>query len=102
MGHASVAAIAQATYEPHWRTGGLNVLVISGESGDTDAWLNGQQILTADATAWAKQDPAAVYIGARFTVANYFDGAINHFSTYPLRFGRLQTDDITQRLGVNA
>jgi len=102
MGNTQIAIIAQATYEPHWRTDGRNVLVISSESGDTDVWLNGHQILTANATVWAKQDPAAIYIGSRFSVANYFDGEIHHFSAYPFKFGQLQARDLTQRLGVNA
>jgi hypothetical protein len=78
-----IADISFATYGAYWLTGQRNVLVISSTSGSTDAWLNGTQILTADATAWgASIVQTGVVFGATKFAANKFDGKINKIQIY--------------------
>jgi len=98
MGNTSIATIAEATYTPYWNTHGLNVLVIAGTTANTDAWLNGFKILDADNTAWSGANPAVIYLGARFSVANYFDGEIFAFGTYAFKMTDIQMRDITSQL----
>ncbi len=91
LGNGDIAGVALATYEPYWNTHGTNVIVVSGTTGNTDAWLNGFKILDADNTAWTPADPAVIYLGANFSVASFFDGEFFHFSTYGKNFAQKMT-----------
>jgi hypothetical protein len=94
LGAISISNIASATYSPFWRKGRRNVLIISGTTGNTNAWLNGNQILTANATAWNATNPATIYIGAANTLGSNFDGKIHSFWTVPRLITPLQVEDI--------
>ena len=76
LGGTTIADIAEATYSPAWVQNGKNVLVISGTSGNTSAWLNGVQILTNDATAWTPATQTSLVVGAASGGSNFFDGSI--------------------------
>jgi hypothetical protein len=98
MGNTGMTSIAQATYGPYWRTGGNNVLVISGTSGSTKVWLNRYKLLT-DTTAWSAADPASVQLGiVSGKSGNRFDGSIFHFSTAPVEIGVSTVREITDEL----
>jgi hypothetical protein len=71
-----IAFIAEATYSPYWNTGEKNVLVVSGISGDTSAWLNGNKILDSDNTAWTGYACTSMDVGRRTNGTRYFDGKI--------------------------
>ncbi len=64
LGGNTVAAITSATYSPYWRVNERNTIMIAGVSGSTYAWLNGNVILSADATAWNIQAIDTLVIGA--------------------------------------
>jgi len=89
LGNTIVETIPLATYEPYWNKDEVNTIHISGTSGNTNVWLNGNQILTADATAWTPQNPANIYIGASFSGGSSHDGKIHSFKVWQ----RLLTSD---------
>lgn len=76
IGNTSIVDIASATYRDYWSVGKRNVLVVTGLTGNTSAWLNGTEILTSDPTGWASANPATLYVGADNAGANKFDGTI--------------------------
>jgi len=77
IGNTQLTDIAQATYASYWLTGQRNVLVISGTTGNNNVYLNGTQIMTAEATAWTAKVPTGLYIGALNTGISHFDGTIH-------------------------
>ena len=83
LGNTAIGSIAEVTYKPYWRQGERNVLAISGESGATDAWLNGGLILDADNTAWTSGNPAEFFIGCHFNLTNKFLGDIHSMMIFP-------------------
>jgi len=98
LGGTEIADIAQAAYEPYWNTHGTNVLIVSGTTGDTDVWLNGNLILDADNTAWSPVDSTSIYIGSDNTGVGNFDGEICAFGTAPIIMTPTQVRQITQQL----
>jgi hypothetical protein len=64
LGDTLVADISKTVYGPAWNRNQQNQLVVSGTSGNTNAWLNSHPILTNDATAWTPDNPANYYLGA--------------------------------------
>ncbi len=97
MGNTLVSIIAPATFGPHWRQGERNVLVVTGEPGDVDVWLNGTQIVTADSTSWTIKDPDTLYIGTWNLINFRFDGIINGFSVHDRRFTQADVDGVQDR-----
>lgn len=102
LGNTQIAAITLSTYQSYWRTHGLNVLVVSGTTGDNDVWLNGFKILDANARAWSPANPAQITIGRQDESSSYFDGTMYHFSTFGSKFAQkmspIQVRQITQQL----
>ncbi|MBU1173437.1 MAG: LamG domain-containing protein, partial [Proteobacteria bacterium] len=82
LGNILIASIAEATYSPFWLVGQRNVLQISGTSTDTSAWLNGNLILDADATAWTAKTPVTFYIGSEHNTFKRFDGKIGPIKVF--------------------
>lgn len=101
LGGVAIVFLPEATYRPAWRNGGLNVLVVSGKSADTDAYLNGVKILSADSSAWSPSVPAHAYLGTNFGMSYYYNGMIKHFASFPEKLSPLQVRDLTIALGVN-
>lgn len=102
LGQDSRIIIPIATYLPHWRAGAKNVLVITGVSGNNDAWLNGRKVLEGDTEIWTAKDPAELFLGTWYDANNFFfDGRLFHLSAYPFRMGDLQARDLTLALGVS-
>lgn len=66
MGNAVVGNVALATYEPYWNVNRVNTLVVSGTSGNTNAWLNGALILNGSSAVWTKKTPTELYIGSSY------------------------------------
>lgn len=92
LGNIDISSIPYATYSPYWYTGSRNVLVISSTSGNTNVWMNGVQILTADATAWTPLPPAVLYVGSGSAGTELFSGKI---STVKVFHSLLDADDAT-------
>lgn len=82
IGGTLIANILEETYSPYWNIGQENTLIVSATSGSTDAWLNDNQILTNDNTAFTTTDQASFNIGADKVGTNNFDGTISHFRIY--------------------
>jgi hypothetical protein len=82
LGDTIIASIAAATYSPYWNVGTKNVLVVSGTTGDTSVWLNGNNILANDATSWSPKRPAQIFIGTRNDSIGPFDGKITQFKVF--------------------
>lgn len=82
LGNATIENIPSGTYSPYWLVNQRNILVISSTSGDTNVWLNGNQILTNDVTSWSLKAPAMFYIGTRNDSTNKFKGKINKVQIY--------------------
>jgi hypothetical protein len=76
LGSVTIANITTAQYSAYWNVGEVNTLVVSGESGNTDAWLNGNKVLDGDSTAWSPKTPTIFYVGSSYTGASLFDGTI--------------------------
>jgi hypothetical protein len=100
LGNTTIASIASATYGPYWKVGERNVLVVSGTSGSTDAWLNAEQILTNNTTAWTPDAPTQLMVGARYSDSGtLFDGKITKVSVFNFLLTehdaiRLYNDDV--------
>lgn len=82
IGGTSIAAIAAGTYGSFWNTNQRNVLVISSTSGSTNVWLNGNQILTNQATAWTPAYPTQLFVGCNNSNIKLFDGEIRSIDIY--------------------
>ncbi len=82
LGDTALASITSATYSAYWNQNARNVLVVSGTSGATNAWLNGTQIKTNDATAWSPIGPTSFCVGALCAGTFKFDGEIHAISIY--------------------
>ena len=82
LGNTQIASILPATYGGSWLQSERNVLVVSGTSGATNAWLNGTQILTSDASAWTPDAPTELYVGSRFNATGLFDGVISSVKVF--------------------
>jgi len=78
-----IALVAVDAYEPYWLQGQRNVMVLSSDAtGDTDAWLNANAILTNDGTTWTPTLISSITIGARN--ATYVDKFIGEFHSTKL------------------
>jgi len=82
LGGTNISDIPEATYSPAWVQNGRNVLVVSGTTGNTSAWLNGTLILDADATAWAATSQASFTVGATLVGADPFYGTITSVKVF--------------------
>ena len=80
LGNTSIADISLVTYQAYWKVGERNLLTVSSNGSSTDAWLNGNQILTADATAWTPGNPTSLFVGATNIPNQFFDGKIHSVS----------------------
>lgn len=100
LGQTVISNISLATYSPYWFKGRKNILVVSGTSGNTSAWLNGVQILANDTTAWTAKDPANIVIGAAWDYGRFFNGQINSFRVWQRALTPLQIADLTIRAGI--
>ncbi len=98
LNDTTIATIASGTYSSFWKQNQRNVIVISGTTGATNVWLNGNQILTADATVWNSGTPTEFYVGSRFSASSLFDGEIHSISIY----NDLLTGDEAQALYDNS
>jgi len=91
LGDTTIASIASATYSAYWNQNAMNHMVIAATSGNTDVYLNNNQILTADNTAWTPVAPATLTIGATGAGGNKFDGT---FYTTRIYNKKLTADDV--------
>lgn len=102
LGNTKIAEIARAAYESYWNALGLNVLCVTGTTGDTDVYLNGFKILDADPTPWTPKNPAGIWVGSNLNTTAFLDGKIFHFSTYGNKLAQkmmpIQARQLTQQL----
>ena len=100
LGGTFIANIAEATYSPHWRVDGRNVLVICSVSGSTSAWLNGMLVLDSDPSVWTPDDPSEAYLWADLAAANQFSGVGLGFYLWRDVLSPIQVDDLTLSMMV--
>jgi len=74
LGGTIIESIAAGVYGAAWNVDARNRLLISTNGTLTNAWLNGTQILTNDATGWAAVAVADLVIGSAAGGASYFSG----------------------------
>ena len=89
-----IAAIPQAAYSSNWNQNGLNHMVVCGANGDTDVYLNNNQVVTADNSAWTPASVTGIEIGATDTPLNYFDGIIYQYSIYNRKLESNEVSDL--------
>jgi hypothetical protein len=82
MGNTNIASVQSATYSQYWNQNQENTIIISGTTGDTDMWLNGNLILDSDASAWTPDNPANLYIGAFNVDTGQYDGELRDFAVW--------------------
>jgi len=83
ISEAVTISIPSDTYSPFWLQNQRNVLVISGTTGNTNAWLNGSQILTGNATAWTPHsDGIRLTLGASYVATALFLGTFHSFKVF--------------------
>ena len=82
LGNTTIADVPLTTYQPYWRVSQRNIIVISSESGSTNIWLNGSQIVSNDVTAWTPSYVSNIYIGSLDSANWFFDGTIKSFSIH--------------------
>lgn len=96
LGGTTVETIALTTYQQYWKKSQDNILVLSATSGDTNVWLNGVKILSADATTWTAGDPATYYIGASYLGTSLFDGNIYYLKVWNRLLTDAEVDTLTK------
>ncbi len=101
LGNTSIPNIAEAVYSPFWNVGERNVFVISGTSGDTSAWLNGNEILANDNTAWTPTPIANFFIGAAFNGTAVFDGTMHSVKVFDALLTQQEAQDYTDNTTYN-
>lgn len=70
--------ISSATYSSYWTTGERNQLVISTVDGDTDVWLNGQSLVSGNATAFVNPiQQSVLYVGDNWNFLTPFFGSVS-------------------------
>jgi len=77
-------AIYSATtgWQQYWKEGEENTIIYSGESGDNNLWLNGHQIITAEATAWTPSIMTVQSIGVSNVNTSEATGYINSIEIF--------------------
>ena len=93
IGGSMNVVVPEGTYGPHWLQGQRNLLLISGTTGSTSAWLNGNLIIDADATAWTGDDETSLTFGINFSDAYYYDGVLNSFQVYNAQLTAAEAQD---------
>jgi len=68
--------------------------VLSGTTGDTSMWLNGNALFENDVSAWTPSGDASLYIGSSDAPSAFFDGEIHSFQVFPFALTQLQAEDI--------
>jgi hypothetical protein len=81
LGGTLVLNIALGSYSAHWVTGGRNVIVLAGTTGNNAAYLNGNSIGTSG-TAWTAAASAAIKLGSSSSNTGLFDGRITKVQIY--------------------
>lgn len=79
--NVEVGDYASGAYGSYWKTNERNIIVISGETGSTKTWLNGN-LLGTDASAWTPGPSSPLYVGAFFNATGHFDGTIYSVSIH--------------------
>jgi len=97
-GGTVVEFIALSIYENYWWANTRNTLVLTSTTGNINVWLNGQQILTSDTTAWTPADPTTVYVGSSFLPGSYFSGDMHHVKVWQKLLTPTQVQDISHRV----
>jgi hypothetical protein len=94
LGGTTIANVPFATYSQYWVEGGLNTLVVAGESGDTSAWLNGNLILDSAATVWSYSAQTSLYAG-RYSLAStgFFLGTIKEVKVFKQKLTQQEAID---------
>ncbi|QDP57911.1 MAG: putative concanavalin A-like lectin/glucanases superfamily protein [Prokaryotic dsDNA virus sp.] len=86
--------IANINVDAAWNGNGDNIVVVTGESTNTDVWLNGTQVLTSDASAWSQVNVTELYIGAASNGVAKFQGTIREFKVFKTKL----TDDEAEQI----
>jgi len=98
FGNTGIASITISTYSPYWKQHGINILIVSGTSGNNNVWLNGFQILINNTTSWSAAASTSIWLGSSYASSLFFDGEILHFSTYSILFSPTQARFLTSYL----
>lgn len=93
LGNVAIANITTTAYSAYWNVGEENTLVVSGKSGDTDVWLNGQKVLDGDVSVWSPKHPTTLYLGSSYTAASLFDGTIHTFEIFSEKWDSAQEEN---------
>jgi hypothetical protein len=86
-----------ASYQPFWKIGRENVLIVTGTSGNNNVWLNGNKVLSSDITAWTKSAITGLNISRRAVNTQFFNGRLSYFKVW----NRLLTDDEVQIISAD-
>ncbi|MBU1179333.1 LamG domain-containing protein, partial [Patescibacteria group bacterium] len=91
IGGVPLSLIELATYQPYWKVGEENIIIIRGDAtnDDTYVWLNGNLILDNDQTLWTQSESTRMVIGANKNGDYAFDGRIHYLKIW----NRLLTND---------
>lgn len=92
LGDTSISTIAYASYSAYWNALALNHIVVSGTSGSTSVYLNGNLIATS-ATAWTPTATSLFYIASNQVPDAYFSGTIHKVSVYGRKLSVYEVTD---------
>ena len=81
----------------NWIKGMVNVLIITGKSGNNRLYWHGKMV-DSNTTAWSPGLDTACYLGRYETAINFLSADFLHFSTYPFMLSSIQVKDATTRL----
>lgn len=77
VGATALTDIDDSTYYTYWRPNEVNVITLALDpAGDNNAWLNGHQVMTAEATPWSANDENFLAVGSTTTPTSFWDGWI--------------------------
>ena len=80
----TIVSVAEGTWSPVWNKDVENTMILTAnDTGNlTNMWLNGTQIVTNNATAWAKGDPTQMFHGSSNAGGNGLGGELRDFMMY--------------------
>lgn len=93
IGNSTLENISEANYASYWLKDQKNVLVVSATGVDSQAYLNGNEIMDSS-SGWNPDPVNNLDIGARSAFTTYFEGRITKFQLYNRKLTAQEAADL--------
>lgn len=86
LGGQTIASLSLIAYQAFWNVNSRNNIVISGTSGSTNAWLNGNQVVTNSTTVFTAKKNFTCFVGSDFLGSSKYSGKITSVKIFQTLF----------------